>query len=131
MVLAAFLCGCSADKPKAEEKKGAAKAVPVVPTADNAKHPLAKHIEVAGFRMSEKPGGKLTVKMVVINHSQAEINDLTLEVTTPGCTLPVKVGAMSPEESKDVSADCSTTMRVYELPDWQFIRPSFKITAPA
>lgn len=130
-VVALVLAGCSADQQKKAEQKGPPRAQPVVAMAENSKNPLAKYLEVAGFRMTERPGGKLTVKMVVINHSQADINELALEVTTPACTLPVKVGALGPDETKDVSADCTTTMRVYELPDWQFIRPTFKITAPA
>ena len=98
--------------------------------ADNTKHPLAKHIEVAGFRMSEKPGGKLTVKMVVINHSRADVSDLGLDVKTPACTVSVKVPALAPEESKEVTGECTTQLRVYELPDWMFVRPTFTITAP-
>jgi hypothetical protein len=125
------LAACSRDQPKEPEKKGAAKSMPVMTMAENSKHPLARHIEVAGLRMSEKSGGKLSVRMVVINHSQADISDLGLELSTPACTLPVKVGSLGPEESKDITAECTTTLRVYELPDWQFVRPSFKITAPS
>lgn len=99
-------------------------------TAENKGNPLAKYIEIAGFRISEKPGGKAGVRMVVINHSQADLTELALEVTTPACTAQVKVGSMGPEESKDVTSECATTLRVYELPDWQFVKPSFKITSP-
>lgn len=131
VAFALIVSSCSGTKEAAPEPKGAAKSQPVVALAENTKHPLAKHIEVAGLRMSEKPGGKLTVTFAVINHSQADINDLELEVTTPACTLAVKVGPLAPEQNKDVSSECKTAMRVYELPDWQFVRPAFKITAPA
>ena len=129
-ILIVVLAGCSDNKPKAEEKKGPPRATPVLATAENAKNPLAKYLEVSGLRMSEKAGGKLTVKVAVVNHSQAEISDVALEVTTPACTLPIKVGSLMPEEVKDSSGECTTTMRVYELPDWQFVRPTFKITSP-
>ncbi|MFX8786122.1 hypothetical protein ABTM90_20080, partial [Acinetobacter baumannii] len=77
-MLALGLVGCSADKPEKEDsaKKGA-RAEAMVATADNKSHPLAKFIEVSGFRVGEKAGGKLLVKMAVVNHSQADISDLT------------------------------------------------------
>ena len=131
LVLLVFaLYSCSSDKPQEAAQKGPPRPQAAAVLAENIKHPLAKYIEVAGFRLNEKGGGKLTVRMVVINHSQADINELALEVTTPACTLAVKVGAMGPEESREVSSECVTKMRVYELPDWQFVRPAFKITAP-
>lgn len=128
--LAAVSCSGSKEAPK-PEPKGAAKSQPVAPMAENIKNPLARHIEVAGIRMSEKPGGKLVVTAVVINHSQADIADLAIELTTPACTVAMKVGALAPEQAKDSTGECSTQLRVYELPDWQFVRPAFKITAPA
>jgi hypothetical protein len=130
LVLTLLISACSQNDDKKAEK-GPPRSQPVVALAENMKHPLAKYLEVAGFRMSEKSGGKLTVKMVVVNHSQADINDLALDVTTPACTVSVKVGALTPDEAKDASGECTTQMRIYELPDWQFIRPAFRITSPA
>lgn len=124
------LAGCSPSPEPDKAAKGPAKPVPVVAMAENTKHPLAKYVEVAGVRLSEKPGGKLSVKVAVINHSDADIADLGVELTIPACTLPLKVGTIGPEESKDVSGECSTKLRVYELPDWQFVKPEFKITSP-
>jgi hypothetical protein len=131
LLCALLLASCSSQKEQPPAAAGAAKTEPSVPLAVNRNHPLAKYVEVAGFRMSEKPGGKLAVRLVVINHSQAELTDLGLEVSTPPCTLTVKVPALAPEESKDVTGECTTKMRVYELPDWMFVRPAFKIVAPA
>jgi len=129
---ALLFCACSPKKTEpAGQSGGPARAQPVVALAENVKHPLAKHIEVAGLRMSEKPGGKLTVKLVVVNHSLADVADLVLDLTTPACQVTVKAPPLGPEESKEVSAECSTKLRVYELPDWQYVRPVFKITAPA
>jgi hypothetical protein len=41
-----------------------------------------------------------------------------------------KVPALSPHEVKDVTAQANTTLRIYELPDWQFLRAEFDITSP-
>jgi hypothetical protein len=129
VTLALVLCSCGSDKTP-ENLQKAARPEPVIPTAENKTNALAKYIEFAGFRMSERSGGKLAVRFVVINHSQADIADLGLDVTTMPCTVSVKVPSLGPEETKDVTGECVTKMRVYELPDWQFIRPTFKITSP-
>lgn len=109
--------------------------------ADNRTHPLAKYLEVAGFRLSEKGQGKLTVKFAVVNHSDADIADLGLTVglrpvtakanDAPFCTFSTKVPTLAPQETANATGECSTQLRVYELPDWQFVRASFQITAPA
>ena len=97
--------------------------------------------EIVGFRTSEKGQGKLLVKFGIVNHSDADIADLGLNVSLkpvnakpedpPFCTFPVKVPALLPQEIANSSGECTTTLRVYELPDWQFIRATFEITAPA
>lgn len=110
--------------------------------AENRSHPLAKHIELAGFRLSEKGQGKLAVQFSVVNHSNADIADLGMNVTLhpvpqgaaeePGfCTFSAKLNSLGPREMKDSTAECPTTLRIYELPDWQFIRATFQLTSPA
>lgn len=104
------------------------------------KHPLAKYVELVGFRLSEGGGGKLKVKFVVVNHSEADIGDLGLKVilTTssakpddpPIAQFDVKVPSLGPEEIKDVSATATSKLRVYELPDWQYLKAEFEITSP-
>lgn len=132
--------GCSSDKPAQPAPKSGS--VPTgVMMAENRKHPLAKYLELVGFRLSEKGQGKLTVKFGIVNHSDADISDLGLNVSLrpvnakpedPAfCTFPVKVPALLPQEIANASGECTTTLRVYELPDWQFIRATFEITAPA
>jgi len=105
------------------------------------KHPLAKYLELSGYRLTENGVGKLTVKFVVVNHSEADIGDLTLKVrlvTTaakpedpPITEFEAKVPALGPQEIKDVSATATTKLRIYELPDWQFIRAEVEILSPA
>ena len=134
-----FLAGCSSPPPPAPATKAGA---PESTTTTMAvKHPLAKYLELSGYRLSEKGAGKLSVKFVVVNHSEADLGDLTLKirlVTTaskpedpPITEFEAKVPALGPQEIKDVSAEASTKLRIYELPDWQFIRAQVEILAPA
>jgi hypothetical protein len=42
----------------------------------------------------------------------------------------VKVAGLGPGDVKDVSATVPSKLRVYELPDWQFLQSDFKVTSP-
>ena len=128
-----MLVGCSSSPPPQAAKQPAAPA-----KASN--NPVAKYIELVGFRITEKGKGKLNIRFGVVNHSDADIGDLEMTVnirTTnskpedpPIFTFPVKVSSVGPEELKEVEAETTTTLRVYELPDWQFLRPDFVVTSP-
>lgn len=135
----AALAGCSSPPPPPKAAKAGAPGSTV--TAFAAKHPLGKYLELSGYRLAEKGAGKLAVKFVVVNHSEADIGDLTLKirlVTTaakpedpPITEFEAKVASLGPQEIKDVSAMANTKLRIYELPDWQFIRAEVEITVPA
>jgi len=134
------LAACSS--PPAEDTKQAKKTGPVEPTSavPIKKHPLTKYVELAGFRVSEAGGGKLKIKFVVVNHSEADIGDLGVKVrlTTssakpddpPIAVFEAKVPSLGPQEVQDVMAMVPTKLRIYELPDWQFIKAEFEITSP-
>src|ERR1700694_228219 len=135
--MCAILAACST--PKQDEKKpGPALQSVSSPTAS--KNPAAKYIELVGFRVKEKGPGNLEVSFGVVNHSEADLGDLTLEVnlrtTTakpdepPLCSFPVKVPSLGPEEMKQLSAVVPNKLRVYELPDWQFLKANFRIIEP-
>lgn len=106
----------------------------------SSKHPLAKYLEIAGFRVSEGGAGKLTVKFAVVNHSDADIGALAMNIkltTTaakpedpPIAAFEAKVPALGPQEVKDAVGTATTKLRVYELPDWQFLKADAEITAP-
>lgn len=138
VLLVAALAGCSS-APGDEAGKGQQPAGPAAPAAS--RHPYAKYLEVTGFRIRERAKGKLEVKCAVINHSEANLGDLTLKVrlTTseaapqdpPVTEFEARVLGLGPLEVKDVTGVGDTTLRVYELPDWQFLRASFEITFPA
>jgi hypothetical protein len=134
------LAGCSPAPDTKQTKPSGPPEPPGAAVATN-KHPLAKYLEVVGFRLAESGAGKLKITFAVINHSEADIGDLALKVkltTTaakpgdaPVAEFDVQVPALGPQEIKDVSVTVPTKMRIYELPDWQFLRGEFQITSPA
>ena len=111
-----------------------------VATGTGKVHPLAKNLELGGFRIGEPKPGFARLKFNVVNHSQADLGDLEMNVSLvavgakpddpPLCVVKVKVPSLGPEESKAVEVTTPTKLRVYELPDWQYIRALFEITAP-
>lgn len=133
----AVLAACSS-APKQDEKKAGPALQPV--SSSSSKNPAAKYIELAGFRVKEKGPGNLEISFAVINHSEADLGDLTLQVnlkTTaakpddpPLCSFQVKVPSLGPEDMKSVTAVVPTKLRVYELPDWQYLRADFAIMEP-
>lgn len=90
--------------------------------------------------MREKSPGKLDVSFVVINHSDADLGDLSLIVNVrttaakpddpPLLTFPAKVTSLGPQEMKQVTTTVPSKLRVYELPDWQFVRTDFRVAEP-
>jgi len=133
-----MLVACSSPAPQP-----AAKALPEItgPATTTSKHPLAKYIELAGFRLAEAKPGQLQVKFVAINHSEADLGDLELTIrlrTTaakpddpPVAEFKAKIPSLGPLEISDITATVNTKMRIYELPDWQFLHAEFDITSPA
>jgi len=138
-----FLFGCGGTK---EDAKGgpppaAAGSDPISkPVPTNGKlHSLAKYIELSGYRLAEAKAGSLRVRMNVINHSGADLGEVTMKVRLvaagakpedPAVTEFETKVALGPFESKQVETSVPTKLRLYELPDWQFLRGTFEITAP-
>ena len=137
---ALILAACTAPAPQAKQAKPPDPFGPG-PATSSQKHPLDKYLELAGFRLSEGAKGSLKVKFTVINHSAADMGELVLKVrlvTTaykpgdePVTEFEARVPSLGPDETRDVTAAASTKLRLYELPDWQFLRADFDITSPA
>jgi hypothetical protein len=136
------LAACSSPAPTAPSKQAKAPdAFGPGPATPTGKHPLDKYIELAGFRLSESGAGKLKVKLAAINHSEADLGELTVKVRLvtsaakqgdpPITEFEAKIPALGPEETQTVTATANTKLRLYELPDWQFLRADFDITSPA
>ncbi len=118
-------------KPSAPEPKKAE-----VVTGGKA-HPYQKYLEIAGVRLLEKEGKKSVVRFTVINHSEADLSGLELNVLLapsnggePIAVIDAKVGTVPAQGVKDMESPLSTKLKVYELPDWQFVKATFEITAP-
>jgi hypothetical protein len=137
--LALTLTGCSS---ASSDKQGKTATVAIPPhfTATNTSNPIAKYIELVGLRVRERSAGHLIVQFGVVNHSDADVGDVKMTVnlsTTaakPGdptlITFPAQVSGLGPNELKDVSVEVPIKLRVYELPDWQFLKADFEIIEP-
>jgi len=140
MLLAVCLLGCSSPPSDAKKNKIIYAPPPMHFTATNTSNPVAKYLELVGFRINERKPGELQIQFGVANHSEADIGDVKMIVnlgTTaakpgdpPIITFPASVSKLGPSELKDVTVDVPTKLRVYELPDWQFLKADFQITEP-
>ena len=141
LVLLGFVIAIGCSSPSSSEKQ-AKPGAPFQPpkTAAASNNPAAKYIELVGFRINEKSPGHLEVQFGVVNHSEADIGDITMTVNVrtttakpddpPVITFSAKVPSLGPEELKPMSVEVPTKLRVYELPDWQFLKSDFQITEP-
>ena len=101
---------------------------------------LDKYIEITGLRLLEDNPKNLRVAFVVVNHSGAPLIDVAGTVTIRPITakpdgevvgtFSFHVPELRPYEAKDLQAPFPSKLRVYELPDWQFMRADVVITSP-
>jgi hypothetical protein len=135
-----LLAGCSSPEPETKSVKPASPYGPG-PAAATGKHPLAKYIELSGFRLTMEKAGQLKIKFTAINHSDADLEELGVHVrivTTvakpgdpPVTEFDAKIPGLGPQEDHDITGAATTTLKAYEFPDWQFLRADFDITSPA
>jgi len=106
------------------------------PTAATAGNRLARFIEATGFRITEDERKRMNVRFLLVNHSPADIGDLAGKVylkTTEGkpiADFDFKTTRLGPYESIEFTVVVSTTLRAYEVPDWQFLKADLEITSP-
>ncbi len=103
-------------------------------------NPLLRQIELVGLRLTQTPAKKTEVKFLVVNHSGAEIGNISgtvhlmartaKEGEAPVGSFPLSVPTIGPYESKEVTAVVDTQLKVYELPDWQNLDPQVQFTSP-
>ncbi len=103
------------------------------PTAPLTTDQLAKHVEAVGIRFTEE-NRRTVVTMAIVNHSGAEMTDLRGKirvVTKDGdktiSTVDFRMPTLGPYEVRDYSIPLLTTMRAYELPDWQFLKAEIEL----
>ncbi len=115
-------------------------AVPVVSTPDVSSagaSPLAKAIEVTGFRIQTDAAKKTEIQYLVVNHSPARFSGVTVYVTLyaadakagqpPLCRFQFTAPNLAPFQSKDMSSPIERTTRPVTAPDWQDLRASIEI----
>ena len=103
-------------------------------------NPLQKYVEVSGIRFVENARHEIEARFVVINHSDADITDLAGTVNMwarasksdeeAAGSFSFKLASLKPNESAEAVAPLSTKLKVYELPDWQFLVTQVQITSP-
>jgi hypothetical protein len=140
MFLALSLVGCSSSPSNEKQTKKVFAPPPMHFTATNTSNSVAKYLELVGFRINERKPGQLQIQFGVANHSEADIGDVKMIInlgTTaakpgdpPLMSFPASVSKLGPSDLKDVTLDVPTKLRVYELPDWQFLKADFQITEP-
>jgi hypothetical protein len=136
LAVALGMVGCSSPQKQAKPAGTGASQTSQTSSSD----PAAKQLELVGFRIIEKSPGHLEVRFGVVNHSEADLGDLKMDVRlltttakpddSPLLTFSTKVPSLGPSEMKQVSVDVPAKLRVYELPDWQFLRANFDLTEP-
>ena len=127
-------------KATANESAAASPVKLETPTAAGAKrNPLQKYLEVVGIRLTQNKAKKTEVRFIVVNHSAAEIADLSATVRMvartpkqgeePIGSFSFKLPSLGPYDSKELTTILDTKMQVYELPDWQYLREDLEITS--
>ena len=134
------LLGCSSPSANDKQNKTVYAPPPMHFTATNTSNPVAKYLELVGLRINETSPGHLQIQFGLVNHSEADIGDVKMTVNLgtsaakpgdpPLITFQAGVSKLGPSELKDVKTDVPTKLRVYELPDWQFLKADFQITEP-
>ena len=135
VLLAVSLVGCSSSSQPDKKAKSIAPP-PSHFVASKSSNPAGKYVELVGFRVIEESPGHLEVQFGAVNHSEADLGELKLMVNLgtsaakpgdpPLVSFPAKV-SLGPMELKNVKVKVPSQLRVYELPDWQFLTADFQI----
>ncbi len=129
----AFFLFRSAPAQPAAPQPAAAFETPATQVAASAQqsNPALRNLELTGLRLTEDKRQKAYLQFVVVNHSGADLGEVGAKVelrSTKAGPADPPVGtfafktSLGPYEAKDVKAPIETKLRVYELPDWQFLR---------
>jgi hypothetical protein len=108
-------------------------AAPIVESS----HPLAQYIEVTGIRFVMDLNKKSEIQYLVVNHSSAELSDMTVFVTVraanakagqpPLCRFSFRSTGLGPFESKEMTSPIEKMARPVALPDWRDLRAELQI----
>lgn len=103
-------------------------------------HQLLRHLEIVGIRLSEDSKKKTQARFLVVNHSGAEIAQLAGKAILMGRSakggeapvggFQIQVPSLAPYEARELTVVVETSLRAYELPDWQYLSVQLEITSP-
>jgi hypothetical protein len=120
----------------ADAKTAAPEPAVVTPTIESS-HPLAQFIEVTGFRFVMDLNKKSEIHYLVVNHSGAELSDMTVYVTVhaanskagqaPLCRFSFRSTGLGPYESKEMISPIEKLARPVTLPDWHDLHADVQI----
>jgi hypothetical protein len=101
-------------------------------------HPLAQYIEVTGFRIVVDFNKKSEIHYLIVNHSAADLSDVTVFVTLrtanakpgqpPLSRFSFRTPSLGPFESKEMTSSIEKLSRSVTLPDWQDVRADVQIS---
>jgi hypothetical protein len=127
-------------RPSAEAKPTAAKEAEIPAAAallNSGGSPLAKSIEVTGFRIQAGPAKKAEIQYLVVNHTPARFNGVTVYVTLyaadakagqpPLCRFQFAAPNLAPYQSKEMSSAIEQLPRQLTLPAWDDVRAAVDI----
>ena len=110
---------------------------PATPVAKEDAHPLARFVEVTGFRIVVDYNRKSEIHYLLVNHSATELNDLTVLVTLstrtakpgqpPLARFSFRANGIAPFESKEMVSPIEKPARTVALPEWQDLRAEVQI----
>lgn len=111
---------------------------PETPAVVEPSHPLAEYVEVTGFRFIMDLNKKSEVHYLVVNHSPAELTDMTVYVTVkaanakpgqpPLCRFSFRSPGLGPFESKEMISSIEKLSRPVALPDWHDLRAEVELS---
>jgi hypothetical protein len=124
-------------QPLQHSSADAKSAGPEVPVIQSTSHPLAQFIEVTGFRIVVDFNKKSEIHYLVVNHSSADLSDVTVYVTLrsanpkpgqpPLCRFNFRAPSLGPFESKELTSTIEKLNRSVTLPEWQDLRSDVQI----
>jgi hypothetical protein len=112
--------------------------IPVAePPSNSVGSPLAKSIEVTGFRIQAGPTKKPEIQYLVVNHTPARFSGVTVYVTLyaadakagqpPLCKFQFSAPNLAPYQSKEMSSAIEQAPRQITLPAWDDLRAAVDI----
>jgi hypothetical protein len=108
---------------------------PPMAGSERSPHPLAKHLEVSGVRITESTPQLAKVQFLVVNHSAADLPEMKMDVALKSPSgdaifeFRVNLPSIGPYEYKELSSTIKTKLKPYELPDWQLLKAEFQLAS--